>query len=220
MARERIRPEDIRQEDIRPCKTWLIDGTYNDFGNRYYAHKDGYILHPVIRSIYATNITNVYEVARKLQKRMSPDEIATAADSSRYKSIQSIYRSLDISDLVSYSSFRDLCHARWTPEMPISFYYAIRLKREHHPFVDVVSDEGKLLRYSISRMVYYSFNDVDMEQVHRAIVRKDTTATFSLDNLEYGRKVNVEATMNKCRYGWMSGRNNDGYDEADYTQVL
>ena len=219
MPRETITPEDIRQEDIRPVRLWLVDGTYIDLNNRYYAHKDGFILCPVIRSIYTVGVTNIYEVVRKLQKKLSPEEITEAIEASKHNSIQSVYLSLDISDIMSYSTFKDLCHARWTPEMPITHYYVIRPKNKHHPFTDVVNDEGSPKRYSMARMIYYSFNDVDIEQVHRAIVRKDTTAAFSLDNLEYGRKVNVEATMQKSRYGWMSQGNGD-YDEANYTQVL
>ena len=223
MPRDKIEGKDVREEDIRPLRLWLVDGTFIDFKNRYYAHRDGYVLAPVIRYITASGgHVNIYEIIRKIITKVGAERFYYCM-SLDIPEIQK-HKMLDIGDIWTAHHFRSIKRSGWTPETPIDFYYKLSDKGRPSGCVDVTHEnvrEGNIhRRYSMPRMIYYSFNEVDMKKVHRAIVRKDTTAAYSLDNLKLGRNVNVDATMNRCKYGAMNTYDvtPKDYNEADYIQ--
>ena len=223
MAREKIEGKDVREEDIRPLRQWLVDGTFIDFKNKYYAHRDGYVLAPMIKYITPSGAdVNLYELMRKIINKVGAERFYYCM-SLNIPEVHK-YNIMGIQDIMTAHHFRSFKRSGWTPETPIDFYYKLTTKNDMHPYTDVTyedAQEGSIYRrYSMARMIYYSFNEVDMKQVHRAIVRKDTTAAFSLDNLKYGRRVNVDATMNRCKYGAMNTNNvtPKDYNEADYIQ--
>ena len=224
MSRDKIRAEDVREEDIRPLRLWLVDGTFIDFKKRYYAHRDGYVLAPIIPCITPSGPINIYEITRRISSKVGAERFNYCMSLNTTAAAK--YRMLDVKGTWSYDHFRYIARSGWTPDTPIHSYYKLTHKKIPSASVDITYEDAKEgnihRRYSMSRMIYYSFNDVDMDQVHRAIVRKDTTTDYFLDNLKLGRRVNVDATMNRSRYGWMSTNNvePDGYNEDDYMQVI